>query len=136
MITAVDTGVLLDILDEASPHGAQSGEALVAASDAGLLVIGEVVYAELAAAIPDREQLDQTLDQLGITVRPTGLDAHFRAGRLFAAYRRQGGPRTRILTDFLIAGHALTHADRLLTRDRGFCREYFPDLAILDPLAH
>ena len=135
MITAVDTCVLLDILDDASPHGARSGETLVAASEAGLVVVGEVVYAELAAAIPEQGQLDEVLDQLGITVLPTGRDAYFRAGRLFAAYRRQGGPRTRILPDFLIAAHALIHADRLLTRDRGFYRDYFPDLALLDPLA-
>ncbi|GIW19974.1 MAG: hypothetical protein KatS3mg065_0270 [Chloroflexota bacterium] len=55
------------------------------------------------------------------------------AARAWRAYRRAGGPRSRIMTDFVIGAHAALRAGRLLTRDRGFYRPYVAGLSVVEP---
>ncbi len=128
MITAVDTNVLLDVFRPDPQHGPQSAAWLAAAYDYGAVVVCDVVYAELVPFFGDRLALDGALREVGATLSPIDSAIAYEAGMRWMRYRRAGGPRTRIVADFLIGAHALAAADRFLTRDRGFYATYFPEL--------
>jgi len=131
MITAVDTNILLDVFLPDPKFADKSSECLRKAYDDGGLIICEIVYAELVPQFQDRNILDQTLEQINVTLSPLGADVSFLAGEKWMEYRKSGGKRDRIITDFLIGAHAMTKADRFLTRDRGFYSTYFTELQLL-----
>ncbi|MCY4093848.1 MAG: type II toxin-antitoxin system VapC family toxin [Gammaproteobacteria bacterium] len=128
MITAVDTNILIDVLFDDQTNRSHSVNLIRRAYNSGAIVVSSVVYAELASAIPDRRELDNALAFASITVSLIDSAAAFEAGRRWRQYRQSGGPRTRIIADFLIGAHALLKADRFITRDRGFFSTYFPEL--------
>jgi hypothetical protein len=61
------------------------------------------------------------------------LEAAVEAAICWSAFRKKNKVRDRIVDDFLVGGHALILSDRLLTRDRGFFRDYFKGLRIESP---
>ena len=130
MITAVDTNVLLDIFIPDDRHGPVSRERLAAAYSAGAIIVSDIVYAELVPAFGDRASLDSALSEINATLSPIDTSIAFEAGWRWMEYRRAGGPRARILPDFLIGAHALAAADTFLTRDERFYATYFPELHI------
>lgn len=159
MITAIDTNVLLDLLIPDTPFGEVSQRALEDSLRAGRLIISDMVYAELAAHFPSQHEIDRFLADTGIEIVSPSAVTLARAGRTWAHYRRKRDDtfccpqcghtqrvrcgscgaaltgRPHLLSDFLIGAHALSHADRLMTRDRGYYRTYFPELPLLDPAA-
>jgi len=52
---------------------------------------------------------------------------------LDTSYLSRSGRAKRVLPDFLIGAHALEHTQRLLARDRGYYRDYFKGLEVIDP---
>jgi predicted nucleic acid-binding protein len=133
MTTAVDTSVLLDILTDDPRYASSSETALVEARAAGRLVVCESVVAELRPALESDRQLEAFLRDMGIEFLPATLESACLAGSIYASYLKNRGPSRRVLPDFLIAAHAQLNADRLLARDRGYYREYFFNLIVMDP---
>lgn len=134
MITAVDTSVLLDVLAADPKHGERSREALRAAYASGALVACDVVWAEVCGHFPDEDDCADVFARLGIRFDALSLETATLAGRLWRLYRaRSRTPRARVVADFMIGAHASVQGDALLTRDRGFYRDYFGDLHVIDP---
>ena len=128
MITAIDSNVLFDLFLTNSPHHSKSRDRLREAYDRGAIVVCDVVYAETVPHFTDRSSLDAALHEIGATLSPIDSAIAYEAGLRWKLYRAAGGPRERILTDFLIGAHAIASADTFLTRDRGFFSTYFPEL--------
>ena len=133
MITAIDTNVLLDVLIPNEKFFELSLRAIEEAAGEGSLVVCDVVYAELCVQFTTQRGCDEFLESNEIRVEPLSRPAHFLASRIWRSYRQQGGPRPQILPDFFIGAHAMTQANRLVSRDRGFYRKLFPKLSMIDP---
>lgn len=134
MITAVDTNVLVDVLTADPDFGRASRAALGVCLRDGNLVACDVVWAEFGAFL-GAERTPETMERMGVSFSVLVAPSADIAARAWSEYRNAGGRRARLAGDFLIGGHASLQADRLLTRDRGFFRSYFPDLEVLDPSA-
>jgi len=133
MITAIDTNVLLDVFLNDPRFGHSSGKHLREALRLGAIVACDPVWAETAAVFPERADFEKAMRTLGIQFSPLTQNAAVEAGVVWKRYRDGGGKRLRMVADFLIGAHALIQCDRLLTRDRGFYRDFFHRLKITDP---
>ena len=58
----------------------------------------------------------------------------FLAGRAFTVkYRREGGTKGNVLSDFFIGAHAAVLRCGILTRDGRRYRNHFPRVALVEP---
>ena len=135
MITAVDTSVLVDVFGADARFGTRSANALRICLNEGAVVACDVVWSETRAAFASNDAFQKALGALGIGFSALSEAAAMLAGASWNKYRVGGGKRERVIADFLIGAHGILQCDRLLTRDRGYYKNYFKGLAIVDPSA-
>jgi predicted nucleic acid-binding protein len=133
MRTDVDTNVFLDILRPNPAFVASSERWLARLATQGDLVICDMAFAELCCQFATVEKAVIFLYDLDVRIEPLSHEASFAVSRAWIQFRKAGGKRERILADFIIGGHALTQCDQLLSRDRGFYRDHFATLKVIDP---
>jgi predicted nucleic acid-binding protein len=134
-MTLIDTNVLLDLATDDPVWADWSVRHLDAAAVKGPLVINDVVYAELSVGFERIEELDDLLDEAGVTLEEIPREALFLAGKAFRRYRAAGGARLSVLPDFFIGAHAAVLGLALLTRDARRYRTYFPSVVMVTPEA-
>ncbi len=134
MITAVDANVLIDLSVEDPSRAKPAVQALEACATEGRLVVCEIVLAEFARGFPAGLDPAEWVRDVGIDYDPIREETAVEAGRIQARYEDRAHRRVRrLVADLLVGAHALLQADRLLTRDRGFYRDYFRGLKVIEP---
>jgi predicted nucleic acid-binding protein len=131
----VDSNVLVDVLENDPQWADWSIAQLRAQSKIHKLAINPIIYAELSLTFSSAEALDQTLDDLGLTLLEIPRPALFLAGKAFVKYRRQGGTKNNVLGDFFIGAHAAVSSYPLLTRDTRRYATYYPTVVLVAPQA-
>lgn len=132
MKTALDTSVILDVLVNDPKWAEASATALQLAYAHGQLLIGECVLAEIVPTLT-KEALENFLADWNIQFVASSQKSALLAGQMYDQYLGRTPRTKRVLPDFLIGAHAFCHADQLLARDRGYYRDYFTGLTVIEP---
>ncbi len=131
--TLVDSNVILDIMTEDPTWEDWSANALADAAETGPLYINPIVYSEVSIRFTTVEALDEALPHQDYRREPIPWPAAFLAGKVFLDYRRNKGTKATTLPDFFIGAHAAIADLKLLTRDVGRYRTYFPTVTLIAP---
>jgi len=136
LATLVDTNVLIDVAVRDPVWLKWSRSKMEVARKRGSLVINQIIYAEFSIRYETIEEVDDVLSEDEYRREGLPFEAAFAASRAFLLYRRQGGPREKVMPDFLIGAHAVIKGYPILTRDPAGFRKYFPGVELIAPDTH
>jgi predicted nucleic acid-binding protein len=128
-----DTNVLLDIATADPTWIPWSERQFRVAAAQGPILINPIIYAELAPAFAQADDLDRWLDPSIFSRLPLPYPAGWLAAQAYLKYRSSGGGRTSPLPDFYIGAYAEIEGLTLVTRDTARYRTYFPKVALITP---
>jgi predicted nucleic acid-binding protein len=89
-MTIVDTNVLVDILTEDPAWLDWSAEQLDRQAAQGLVIVNEVIYAELSIGLADEAAVEDALVELDVAFHRRPIPALFVAGKAYLRYRAGG----------------------------------------------
>lgn len=129
----VDSNVLLDVLGGDVRWAPWSSTALASLASDSVLVINPLIYAEVSIRFESIESLDKVMPTTLYRREDIPYAAAYLAGKAYVRYRQRGGKRRSLLPDFLIGAHAAIAGYRVLTRDPGRYRSYYPTVELIAP---
>jgi predicted nucleic acid-binding protein len=138
-MTLFDTSVVIDARDPESPWHEWAKEQIADAGIGGEAIVNTVVIAEAAGGFESRDRLLEHLGQMGLSLAPLPVSAAIPASEAYAAYRKRlkfhgKQPASKIpLGDFFIGAHAEAEGMKLVTRDPGRIKTYFPSVKLIVP---
>ncbi len=125
--------MLLDVFEDDPEWSDWSQDRLDSASTTDTLAINPVIYSELSIGFARIEELEAVIKEASLAIADIPREALFLAGKVFVRYRRSGGTKRSVLPDFYIGAHAAVMQWRVLTRDVGRYRTYFPTVSLIAP---
>lgn len=129
----IDSNVILDVVAGDPAWEAWSRAALVSVGNQAYAVINPIIYSEVSVRFDKIEHVEAAVPAEFYRRESLPWEAAFLAGKKFEEYRRRGGARRSPLPDFFIGAHALVRGYRVLTRDPGRYKAYFPTVALIAP---
>lgn len=133
MTTFVDTNVVIDALDPRAANHKWATDSLAKADQP--LVICDIVYSELSVSMSTVADTNTAIGKLALERYAFSDASLFGAGKAFAKYKKNQGPKLNVLSDFLVGALADDEGVPLITaNDRDF-RTYFPNLVLVCPPA-
>lgn len=97
------------------------------------MIINPIIFSELSMVFETLEDLEEALATMKLNVIEIPKSALFLAGRAFRQYRKRGGTKRNVLSDFFIGAQAAVSGIPIITRDPRRYATYFPSVTLISP---
>jgi predicted nucleic acid-binding protein len=121
------------ILIPIKPHTLWSINQLRNQSQVHRMIINPIIFSELSMVFETLEDLEEALATIKLNVIEIPKSALFLAGRAFRQYRKRGGTKRNVLSDFFIGAQAAVSGIPIITRDPRRYATYFPSVTLISP---
>ncbi len=134
MTTFFDTGALIALVKGTDAHHEWSWKQFEVGKSRGPIVISPIVFSEYCVSMASLQDVQKSLQELGVETITENEEALFRASRAYMQYKGTNkGPKLSLLPDFLIGAAAETLGLPLVTTNWRDFHGYFERLQLIHP---